>query len=61
MNYACRSDRPFSTAKNIKTKTVLTEEMKSRRSYIRSHTFSVVVNPETKEAHVKVTEKKNAN
>jgi hypothetical protein len=57
MDYAYPSNRPFATAKPLKTKTVLSEEAKARRAYIRSHEFSVHVDPLTKEATLEVKEK----
>lgn len=56
MNYASRTDKPFITTKAISQKTKLTPEAKARRSYIRSHSFSVNINPSTREAKVEVTE-----
>ena len=59
MNYAYPSDRPFTTKKAVAKKAALSQQAKNRRSYIRSHQFSVVVDPSTKQAHVEVTKKSN--
>lgn len=57
MNYACISSRPFITKKDLSAPKVLSAEAKSRKEYIRSHNFSVNVNPSTHEAEVKVTKR----
>lgn len=57
MNYAQISVRPFSTRKNIVMKKTVTDEMKKRQSYFAAHTFSISVNPSTKEAVLKVMPK----
>lgn len=54
MNYACISDQPFVTKKDLSAKTQLSEEARQRREYIRAHQFSINVNPSTKEAEVKI-------
>ncbi len=41
MVYACPSDKVFVTSKNIKRKTVLSNEMKARRNYMLSHKVSI--------------------
>ena len=57
MNYACVSNRPFVTRKNLSIKKNLSPEEKDRREFIRSHKFSVVVDPATKKAEVKITKR----
>ena len=57
MNYAQRSDKAFSTSKPVTTKRVVSPEAKARRDYIAAHTFSVNVNPSTKQGSVKIESK----
>ena len=57
MNYACVTNRPFVTRKNLSIKKNLSPEEKDRREFIRSHKFSVVVDPATKKAEVKITKR----
>lgn len=59
MNYAYPSDRPFTTKKAVAKRVVLSAQAKRRRAFIRSHQFSVVVDPSTKQAHVEVSKKDN--
>ena len=56
MNYACISDRPFITKKDLSVKKPLTQEAKSRKAFIRSHKFTVNVNPSTQKAEIEITE-----
>lgn len=55
MNYACISDRPFIAKKSLSAKKKLTPEARSRKAFIRSHKFSIDVNPSTHEAKTKIT------
>lgn len=55
MNYACISGRSFVTTKDLSVKKSLSKEAKSRRAFIRSHKFSLNVNPSTHQAEVKIT------
>ncbi len=55
MNYACISDRPFIAKKSLSAKKKLTPEARSRKAFIRSHKFSIDVNPSTHEAQIKIT------
>lgn len=57
MNYACRSNRLFVTEKDLPVKTKLSAEAKSKRDFIRSHKFSVNVNPSTQETRIEVSER----
>lgn len=55
MNYACGSGRNFVTSKNLSAKKTVSAEVKSRKSFIRSHKFGVQVNPSTGVAKVNIT------
>lgn len=55
MNYACISDRSFVTRKDLSSRKGLSEEVKARREFIRSHKFSVCVDPSTEQAELKIT------
>lgn len=55
MNYACISDRAFFTKKDLTAKKTLSDEVKARKAYIRSHKFSLNVNPSNQQADVKIT------
>ena len=55
MNYACISGRSFVTKKDLSAKKSLPQEARSRRTFIRSHKFSLNVNPSTRQAEVKIT------
>ncbi len=55
MNYACKSKRNFVTNKNISAKRPASSDVKSRRSFIRSHRFEVHVNPSIGVAKVSIT------
>lgn len=55
MNYARISDRSFVRKKDLSVKKSLSKETKSRRAFIRSHKFSINVNPSTDEAQIKIT------
>ena len=55
MNYACISDRAFITKKDLTAKKTLSDEVKARKAYIRSHKFSLNVNPSNHQADVKIT------
>lgn len=55
MNYACISNKSFVTTKDLSVKKNLSQEAKSRRAYIRSHKFSLDINPATHQAEVKIT------
>ena len=64
MNYACVSKQPFITKKDFdwavkeaSKKKPLLAEAKSRREFIRSHDFTVNVDPSTKIAEIKVTKR----
>lgn len=57
MNYACRSNRLFVTEKDLPVKTKLSTEAKSRREFIRSHKFTIDVNPSTQEARIEVSDR----
>lgn len=54
MNYARISDQPFVTTKDLTVRKPLSKEARARREYIRSHQFSISVNPSTQEAEIKV-------
>lgn len=56
MNYACISGRSFITRKDLTQKKCLSQEAKSRKTFIRSHSFSLNVNPSTHQAEVTITE-----
>ncbi len=56
MNYACISGRSFITRKDLTQKKCLSQEAKSRKTFIRSHRFSLNVNPSTHQAEVTITE-----
>ncbi|HIY00603.1 MAG TPA: hypothetical protein IAA26_01955 [Candidatus Blautia faecipullorum] len=55
MNYAHGSGRVFVTKKNLSEKKTVSAEVKSRKSFIRSHKFEVHVNPSTGAAEVNIT------
>ncbi len=55
MNYACVSGRAFVTKKKLSAKKTVSAEVKARKSFIRSHTFGVHVNPSTGVAKVNIT------
>lgn len=57
MNYAQRSDKVFATQKSIETKKAVSPQVQSRRAYVATHTFSVNVDPSTKEGSIKVERK----
>lgn len=57
MNYACISNQPVTTSKSKLPKTCLSLDAKERREFIRNHNFSIYVNPSTKKAEVKITER----
>ena len=57
MNYACISNRPFTTTKDLSAPKSLSAEAKTRRDIIRSHNFIVNVNPSTKETEVKISKR----
>lgn len=57
MNYACRSEQRFITKKNLSNKMNLSADAKKRREFLRSHNFSINVNPSTNDVEVKVTPK----
>lgn len=54
MNYACPSNRTFSTSAPVQRKTKLTKEMQSRRDFAKNHKVSIQVNPETGKVSAKV-------
>lgn len=55
MNYACVSGKAFVTKKKLSAKKTVSAEVKARKSFIRSHTFGVHVNPSTGVAKVNIT------
>ncbi len=59
MNYACFSDRSFTTQKKLSKKAALSPEAAARRAFIRSHKFSVKIDPSTQKAEVKITKVSN--
>lgn len=58
MNYACISNKPFVTTKDLSAQKNLSQEARSRRAYIRSHKFSLCVNPSTQQAEVEIIDKR---
>ena len=67
MNYACISDQPFVTtkdlskrkplsAKDLSKRKPLSEEARARREFIRTHSFAFRENPLTGEPEVIITE-----
>ena len=53
MNYACISDQPFVTKKDLSVRKPLSLEAKSIREYYRSHIFGVCEGPSSNETQVK--------
>lgn len=56
MNYACISDQPFVTTKDLSKRKPLSEEARARREFIRGHSFAFRENPLTGEPEVIITE-----
>ena len=54
MNYACISDQPFVTTKDLSKRKPLSEEARARREFIRGYQFEIDTNPSTQEAELKV-------
>ena len=50
MNYARISDRPFMTQKQVMTAKKTSAQAQSIRTFCMTHSVSVTVNPDTKEA-----------
>lgn len=48
MNFACATEKEFSTTKNVITKKKLSELMKKKNAYMDNHNFSVTVTPSGK-------------
>lgn len=57
MVYAYPLDRIFVTSKNIKRKTVLSDEMKTRRNYMSSHRILIHKDKDSNELIAEVIEK----
>lgn len=57
MNYACMTDQPFVTKEKLASKGQMSKEARSRKNFIQSHEFSVVMNPLTNKREVKVIKK----
>lgn len=55
MNYACISEQPFVTTKDLSKRKPLPEEAKARREFFRTHSFSFRENPSTGEPEVVIT------
>ena len=56
MNYACISDQPFVTTKDLSKRKPLSEEARARREFFRTHSFAFRENPLTGEPEVIFTE-----
>ena len=54
MNYACISDQPFVTTKDLSKRKPLSEEARAPRDFIRGHQFEIGTNRSTHEAGLKV-------
>lgn len=59
MNYACISDQPFVTNKNLAVKKQMSSTAKSIRDFYRAHSFSVSVNPSTGVPEVRITKEQD--
>lgn len=59
MNYACISDQPFVTKKDLSVRKPLSPEAKSIREFYRSHSFAVCVEPSSNETQVKITKERH--
>ena len=57
MVYAYPLDRTFATSKNIKRKTVLSDEMKTRRNYMSSHKILIHRDKDSNELTAEVVRK----
>ena len=48
MNFACVSEKEFSTKKRLETKKTISEETRKRKDFIENHHFSVTISPSGK-------------
>lgn len=56
MNFACLSEKNFSTRKKLQKKAVISEAAQKRKNFIDSHHFSVIVSSSGK-CDLKVTKR----
>lgn len=59
MNYACISDQPFVTKKNLAVKKPISPTARAIREFYRSHSFSVEIDSATGELEVMITKEQN--
>ena len=48
MNFACVSEKEFSTKKRLETKKAISEETRKRKDFIENHHFSITISPSGK-------------
>lgn len=56
MNFACMTSANVCTKKNVKTSKKISSATKARREFIRSHDFSIQIDPSGK-CEIKVTKR----
>lgn len=59
MNYACISDQPFVTKKDLAVKKPMSPTAKAIRKFYRTHSFSVSVDSATGKPEVTITKEQN--
>lgn len=59
MNYACISEQPFVTKKDLTVKKSMSPTAREIREFYCSHSFSVEIDSETVEPKVKITKEQN--